>query len=187
MADLKALLGDKYKEGMTVEELMALEIEEPKIDTSKYVSKELYDKAASDTANYKKQLRASMSEAEQKSLADAEHLKELEEELAQLKTEKTIVENSKGLVAIGYDEKTANEVATAFLNGDFAAVINAQAKFVDAQKKAVIADAVKETPRPPVGNDGGNVLTKEQFKKMSLSEQMKVYEETPDLYKEFTK
>lgn len=186
MADLKAFLGDMYKEGMTVEELMALEIEEPKIDTSKYVSKELYDKAASDTANYKKQLRASMTEAEQKALADAEELKELKEKLTQLETEKTIVENSKGLVAIGYDEKTANEVATAFLKGDFAAVINAQVKFVDAQKKAVIADAVKGTPRPPVGNDGGNVLTKEQFKKMNINEQLEVFEKTPELYKEFT-
>lgn len=187
MADLKALLGDKYKEGMTIEELMALEIEEPKIDTSKYVSKELYDKAASDTANYKKQLRASMSESEQKALADAEKLKELEDELTQLKTEKTIAENSSGLVAIGYDEKTAKEVATAFMKGDFAAVINAQAKFVDAQKKAVIADAVKETPRPPVGNDSGTALTKEQFKKMNVKEQLEVFEKTPELYNEFTK
>lgn len=187
MADLKTLLGDKYKEGMTIDELMALEVEEPKIDTSKYVSKELYDKAASDTANYKKQLRASMSEAEQKAMADAEELKTLKEEVAQLRTEKTIVENSKGLVAIGYDEKTANEVATAFLNGDFTAVINAQAKFVDAQKKAAIADAVKTTPHPPVGNGETNTLTKEKFSKMSLNEQMKVYQETPDLYKELTK
>ena len=75
MADLKALLGDKYKEGMTIEELMALEIEEPKVDTSKFVSKEVFDKTASEVANYKKQLRASMSEAEQKALADAEEMK----------------------------------------------------------------------------------------------------------------
>ena len=27
MADLKSLLGDKYKEGMTIEEIMALEVE----------------------------------------------------------------------------------------------------------------------------------------------------------------
>ena len=187
MADLKALLGDKYKEGMTIEELMALEIEEPKVDTSKFVSKEVFDKTASEVANYKKQLRASMSEAEQKALADAEEMKSLKEEVAQLREEKTIVENSKGLVAIGYDEKTANEVATAFLKGDFTAVINAQAKFVDAQKKAVIAEAVKGTPEPPSGNDGSSALTKEQFKKMSLNEQMKVYNEQPDLYKEFTK
>ena len=187
MADLKALLGDKYKEGMTVEELMALEIEEPKVDTSKYVSKELYDKAASETANYKKQMRANMSEAEQKALADAEKLKSLEDEVAQLKTEKTIAENAKGLVAIGYDEKTANEVATALMKGDFAAVINAQAKFVDSQKKAAIADAVKATPHPPAGNDGANVLTKEQFKKMNIKEQLEVFEKTPELYNEFTK
>ena len=47
--------------------------------------------------------------------------------------------------AIGYDEKTASEVATAFMNGDFNAVVQAQAKFVDAQKKSVLANAVKET------------------------------------------
>ena len=76
MVDLKSLLGDKYKDGMTIDELMALEVEEPQqIDMSKFVSKELYDKAASDTANYKKQLKASMSEAEQKAMADAEERK----------------------------------------------------------------------------------------------------------------
>lgn len=186
MADLKALLGDKYKEGMTIEELMALEIEEPKIDTSKYVSKELFDKAASETANYKKQLRANMSEAEQKAADDAAALKSLQEEVAQLREEKSIAENSKGLVAIGYDEKTANEVATAFLKGDFTTVLKAQTAFVDAQKKAVIAEAVKGTPEPPSGN-GSSTLTKEQFRKMSLNEQMEVYNKTPDLYKEFTK
>lgn len=182
MADLKTLLGDKYKEGMTIDELMALEVEEPKIDTSKYVSKELYDKAASDTANYKKQLRASMSEAEQKAMADAEELKTLKEEVAQLRTEKTIVENSKGLVAIGYDEKTANEVATAFLNGDFTAVINAQAKFVDAQRKAAIADAVKTTPHPPVGNSDGVVMTKEKLRAMSQIERLEFSKKNPEEY-----
>ena len=72
------------------------------------------------------------------------------------------------------------------MKGDFATVIKAQTAFVDAQKKAVIAEAVKETPEPPSGN-GSSTLTKEQFKKMSLNEQMKVYNEQPDLYKEFTK
>ena len=187
MADLKSLLGDKYKEGMTIEEIMALEVEEPQIDMSKFVSKELYDKAASDTANYKKQLRANMSEAEQKAAADAEKYAEIVAERDQLKQEKAIAENAKGLVAIGYDEKLATEVATALYNGDAETVIKAQAKFVDAQKKAVLADAVKETPVPPVDNDGGKTLTKAEFSKMSLDEQMAVYEKTPDLYNELTK
>ena len=87
MADLKSLLGDKYKEGMTIEDIMALEVEEPQIDMSKFVSKELYDKAASDTANYKKQLRANMTEAEQKAAADAEKLAEIVAERDKLKQE----------------------------------------------------------------------------------------------------
>ena len=36
MADLKSLLGDKYTEGMTIEDLLALEVEEPKADTAAY-------------------------------------------------------------------------------------------------------------------------------------------------------
>lgn len=183
MADLKTLLGDKYKEGMTVEELMALDVEEPQIDMSKFVSKELYDKAASDTANFKKQLRATMSEAEQKALADAEERKAIQEELEKLRAEKTIAENSKGLVAIGYDEKTANEVATAFMNGDFATVIQAQAKFVDVQKKSVIASAVKETPTPPTNNDSGVVMTKEKLRAMTPAERLDFSQKHPEEYK----
>jgi hypothetical protein len=187
MADLKSLLGDKYTEGMTIEDILSLEVEEPQVDMSKFVSKELYDKAASDTANYKKQLRANMSEAEQKAAADAEKYAEIVAERDQLKAEKSIAEYAKGLVAIGYDENLATEVATALHNGDATTVIKAQAKFVDAQKKAVLAEAVKETPVPPVGNEGNKTLTKAEFSKMSLDEQMAVYEKTPDLYNELTK
>ena len=186
MANLKALLGDKYKEGMTIEELMSLDVEEPKVDMSKFVSKETFDKAASEAANYKKQARATMTEAEQKAAADAEKLAEIIAERDQLKQEKMIAENAKGLVAIGYDETLANEVATALFNGDAATVIKAQAKFVDAQKKAVLAEAVKSTPVPPAGNKS-ETLTKEQFNKMSLNEQLEVFEKTPELYNELTK
>ena len=184
MANLKALLGDKYKDGMTIEELMNLDIE---TDNSAYDNlKKRLDEVASEAANYKKQLRANMSEAEKKAAEDAEKYEAIVAERDQLKAEKTIAENAKGLVAIGYDEALANEVATALMNGDAATVIKAQAKFVDAQKKAVLADAVKETPVPPVDNDGGKNLTKEQFNKMSLNEQLEVYEKTPELYKELT-
>ena len=183
MTDLKTLLGDKYTEGMTIEDLMALEIEEPKVDMSKFVSKELYDKAASDTANYKKQLRANMSEAEQKALADAEKYAEVVAERDKLLAEKTIAENSSGLVALGYDEKTAKEVATAFMNGDFATVISAQAKFVDAQKKSVIADAVKDTPKPPVDNADGVVMTKEKLRAMTPAGRLEFSQKHPEEYK----
>ena len=183
MADLKSLLGDKYTEGMTIEDVLSLEVEEPKVDMSKFVSKELYDKAASDTANYKKQLRANMSEAEQKAAADAEKYAEIVAERDKLKAEKAIAENAKGLVAIGYDETLATEVATALYNGDAETVIKAQAKFVDAQKKAVLADAVKDTPAPPAGDNGGSVMTKEKLRAMSPTERHEFSQKNPDEYK----
>ena len=183
MADLKTLLGDKYTDGMTIEDILKLEVEEPKADTSAYDNlKKRLDEVASEAANYKKQLRANMTEAEQKALADAEERNALKEELEKLKAEKTIAENSKGLVALGYDEKTANEVATAFMNGDFNAVVQAQAKFVDAQKKSVLANAVKQTPIPPTTNGGEQTVTKEQFDKMSYTEKANLFNENKELY-----
>ena len=183
MADLKSLLGDKYTEGMTVEDILALDVEEPQIDMSKFVSKELYDKAASDTANYKKQLRANMTEAELKAAADAEKYAEIVAERDKLRAEKAIAENAKGLVAIGYDETLATEVATALYNGDAATVIKAQAKFVDAQKKAVLAEAVKNTPAPPAGSSGVE-MTKEQLRKMSPIERLEFAQKNPEQYKQ---
>lgn len=184
MADLKSLLGDKYKEGMTIEEIMALEVEEPKADTSAYDNlKKRFDEVASEAAGYKKQLRANMTEAEQKAAADAEKLAEIVAERDQLKQEKAIAENAKGLVAIGYDEKLATEVATALYNGDANTVIKAQAKFVDAQKKAILAEAVRETPVPPAGDNGGSVITKEKFRAMSPAERYEFSQKNPEEYK----
>ena len=183
MADLKSLLGDKYKEGMTIEELMALELEAPKADTSAYDNlKKRLDEVASEAANYKKQLRANMSEAEKKAIEDAERYAALEEEAKQLREEKATAAYAKSLVAMGYDEKSADEVAIALYNGDAEAVIKAQAKFVDAQKKAVLAETVKETPVPPIGNEGA-VMTKEKLREMSATERYEFSQKNPDEYK----
>ena len=185
MADLKSLLGDKYKEGMTVEELMELEVDAPKPDTAAYENlKKRFDEVASEAASYKKQIRATMTEAEQKAAADAEELARLLDENKQLKSEKAIAENAKGLISIGYDEKLATEVATALHEGDFSKVIAAQAKFVDAQKKAVLAEAVKETPTPPASWNGKETITKEALRAMSPLERYEFSQQNPEQYKQ---
>lgn len=185
MADLKSLLGDKYKEGMTIEELMALEVEEPKADTSAYDNlKKRFDEVASEAAGYKKQLRANMSEAEAKAQADAEERAALLKEVEQLRANEKISKSAKSLIAIGYDEELATEVATALYNGDSETVIKAQAKFVDAQKKAVLAEAVKETPVPPAGGDSGSEITKEALKGMTPLERLEFSKKNPEKYQE---
>ena len=185
MADLKTLLGDKYKDGMTIEELMELEVETPKADKTAYENlKKRFDEVASEAAAYKKQIRATMSDAEQKAAADAEELARVLEENKQLKSEKAIAENAKGLVAIGYDEDLATEVATALYNGDADTVIRAQAKFVDAQKKAVLAEAVKNNPVPPAAGSSGTDITKEALRKMSPMERFEFAQKNPEQYKQ---
>jgi hypothetical protein len=62
-------------------------------------------------------------------------------------------------------------------------VIKAQAKFVDAQKKAVLAEAVKETPVPPAGGESGTVVTKEKLRAMSPAERYEFSQKNPEEYK----
>jgi hypothetical protein len=185
MADLRSLLGDKYTEDMTIEDILALEVEEPKANTAAYESlKKRFDEVASEAAGYKKQLRAHMSEAEQQAAAEAEKYAEIVAERDKLKAEKAIAESAKGLIAIGYDEKLATEVATALLSGDTETVIKAQAKFVDAQKKAVLAEAVKNTPIPPTSGTGGVEMTKEALRKMTPMERFEFSQKHPEEYKQ---
>lgn len=183
MADLKSLLGDKYKEGMTIEELMNLDVDIPKPDMTGFISKDHFDKVASEAADYKKQLRAKMSEAEAKEKDEAEKYAAIVAERDQLKEEKAIAENAKGLIAIGYDESLATEVAKALYNGDAATVIKAQAKFVEAQKKVAISDAVKGTPVPPASGASDTAMTKEAFRKMTPAERYEYSQKNPEEYK----
>lgn len=185
MADLKSLLGDKYTEGMTVDDILKMEIDEPKPDTTEYDKlKKRFDEVASEAASYKKELRSKMTEAEAKAAEDAQNLAEIIAERDQLKAEKTIAENAKGLIAIGYDEKLATEVAKALYEGDSAKVIQAQAQFVNAQKKSVLAEAVKETPAPPASGDGGTAITKEQLRNMTPAERYEFSQKNPEEYKQ---
>ena len=107
----------------------------------------------------------------------------MQDELAQLKADKTIAENAKELVAIGYDNETATKVAKASFEGDTVAVIKAQATFVDEQKKLVLADAVKQTPPPPTTNITDTVMTKEKLKSMTQAERFEFAQKNPEEYK----
>ena len=167
---LKALEDYEYDDG-------ASEIERYKNATSK---------ANSEAAEWKKKHNALLSEDEKTKQEKADYIAKLEKENAELLEERDVAKYKTELLATGYSDELATETAKALFSGDVSTVLKNQAKFVVAQKKAVIAEAVKGTPEPPSGN-GSSTLTKEQFKKMSLNEQMKVYNEQPDLYKEFTK
>lgn len=142
-------------------------------------------KANSEAAEWKKKHNAQLSEDEKKKQETADYIAMLEKQNKELLEKETVATYKADLLKIGYSEELATATAKAFVSGDIAKAIKNHASFVEEQKKAVLAEAVKETPVPPVGN-GEKTLTKAEFSKMSLDEQMKVYTDSPDLYNQLT-
>lgn len=141
--DLKALLGDKYKEDMTVADMLeAVKDIDP---TSGMVKKDLLDKAASDAAKYKKELAAKQTDEEKAK----EEQERIATRLAELEKEKTVSEHKARLLGLGFDVELAAATAKALSEGDMETVFANQKKHQDAQEKALKAKLLDETPKPP--------------------------------------
>lgn len=170
-------------ESMTAEEklaaLEAMDIPEP--DNARL--KELLDRANSEAANYKKQLREKMSQDEQKAAQQEEEMAAVREELETLRQEKAITDLTKRWMGIGYSEELATATAKASAAGDMDVVFKNHAKFLADREKAIKAEMLKQTPTPPAG-DGDKKMTKEDFSKMTLAEKQKFATENPEAYKE---
>lgn len=141
-------------EAMTPEQklaaLEALEIPEP--DYSGYVKKELFDKASSEIAGYKKQIFEKMT-AEEAAKAEAdEKMAAIQAELEQLRQDKVVQEYTAQFLSIGYDKELASETAVALQRGDMNTVFLNQTKFATIREKALKAELMKNTPKPPAGN-----------------------------------
>ena len=183
--NIKDLLKDAYKEGMTVEEIeTALESITLPTDNSAEIEKLKRDlsKSNSEAADYKKQLREKMSAEELKAKEDAEKFDELQAKYDALVKEQSITKNKAQLLSLGYDEALADETAKAMVNGELDKVFANQKKHLDAVEKKIRSDILKDTPKPDGGN-GTTTITKEQFSKMSLAEQYQFSVDHPDEYK----
>ena len=171
-------------EDMTLEQklsaLESYEMDEP--DYTGYVSKDVFDKTASELANSKKQLREKMTAEEIKAKEDAEKWDELVKERDALLREKTIANHTARYLALGYDEKLAVDTAEAMANGDLDKMFANQKKHLESVDKKHREDAMKGTPKPEGGN-GSETITKEKFSQMSIAEQYKYSVEHPEEYK----
>lgn len=155
MADIQSLLGDAYKEGMTLEEINAALADRELVDKSQYegfVPKSLLEKANSEAADYKKKWKSASSEQEQKAIEDAEKQAAIEEELKSLRRSNKVSEYEKQHLALKYDEKDAKEIAEALYDGDMDTVFRLQKKHEEALQKSIKADLMKQMPTPPSGN-----------------------------------
>jgi hypothetical protein len=184
--DIKDLLKDAYKEGMSAEEIAnALKDIDLPTDNSAEIDrlKTALSKSNSEAADLKKQLREKMSAEEVKAKEDAEKFEEVVKERDALLKEKTILAYKTKYLSLGYDESLASETAEALANGDLDKVFDNEKKSRDALGKTIRADVLKDTPKPEGGN-GSETMTKEKFRKMSTAEQYKYSVEHPEEYKQ---
>ena len=172
-------------ESMTAEEkLAALEtMDIPEPDDNSARLKELLDKANSEAASYKKQLREKMSQDEQKAAQQKEEMEAMQTELETLRQEQAETKLTKRWMGLGYSEELATATAKASVTGDVDTVFKNHAKFLAEREKALKSELLKSTPTPPAG-DGDKKITKDDFSKMSLAEKQKFATENPEAYKE---
>lgn len=154
--DIKAILGDAYKEGMTVEELTtALEsVEMPQDQTAEIAHlKDVISTKNSEAAEWRKKYESTLDEAEKAKLAAEEQAKKNAEELEALKKDKAISGYKASYLAMGYDEALAGDAANALFDGNNDKLIECQRKHVEAVEKKAREDALRGSGRP--GGSGG--------------------------------
>lgn len=178
--DLKAVLGENFKEDMTAEEICKAMAD---IDPTKgFIKKDQFDKTASELAAAKKALAAKMTEDEAKTAAEMAKAAELEEKYNLLLKESTVSKHKAKFLGLGYDEKLAEGTAQALADGDYDTMVKNQATHMQTRESALKAELLKQTPAPPAGGGTSPVITKEQFDKMTYAQREKLLSENKDEY-----
>lgn len=135
--DLKVLLGDKYKEGMTETEAFevlgyvskkVLSDYVPKDEVQKnYVTKEVSNKHASDAADWKKKYNELLPEQDRIKQETDSKITELLTQVEEMQAREKIAETKARYMALEFSEEHASRAAQAIVSGktdDLMAVLN---------------------------------------------------------------
>jgi chromosome segregation ATPase len=151
---LKTLLGESYKDDLTLDELSdLLESQQSNAASELERYKKAITKANAEAKQYKDQLKSKQS-------ADENALQDLKDQLAQLtemnKTltaEKELQDRTARYMDLGYDKVLAADTAKALIDGDLDKVFSNQAKFIKSREDAAIAQKMQDTPKPGASGD----------------------------------
>ena len=142
----KADPDDEGDDGVSLAEHVAqLKVQNAKL-------KKANDKATSEAASYKKQLREKQTAEgialQEKAEKDAERV----EQFQKLLRENTITKFEKNFLALGYPADLAAKAATAQCDNDTDELFSIQQTFIEEKEKTMKADWMKSMPNPPAGN-----------------------------------
>ena len=184
--NLKELLGDAYKEGMTYAEVETALNAKSLVDLSSgnYVSKTKYDTAIGERDDFKAKYNATLTDA-QKAEAEA---KEREERYKAIEKENAIHRYTDKLGSTIKDKAVLTDVATLMADGKFDEAIDKQNTYLateaTAMEQRIKAELLKQNPQASAQSGSGGAITKEQFATMGLAERTKLYREQPEIYKQ---
>lgn len=175
------------KLGITIEGESATDEEVEKLLTEKFNSlngdvkkhKDLLSARNSEIAEYKRKEQEKLTEEEKTKL----HYEEMEKEIASLKRKDSLNTKINDLMSLGYDKDLATKYANAELDGK--STIEFQKQFMEAKLEAQKKELLNNTPNPKLNNPDGSVKTKEDFDKLGYEGQVKLYNEHPEIYKQF--
>lgn len=156
--ELKDLLGDAYKDGMTVEEVTeALKgVEMPKDQRSEIEKlKETISKVNSENAEWKNKYRATLDESTRKQQEAEEKAKKDAEELESLRKITAISGYKASFLSMGYSEELAADTANALYEGNSERLFENQRKHMEAVEKKAREEALRSSGRP--GGSGSDM------------------------------
>lgn len=169
MANIKDLLGEAYVEGMSAEDIVkALEGVSLPQDRTDEIDRlvKAKDKANSEAAEYKRKLKDHMSEEEKRVAEEADRIKTIEQENADLKKRIAIADYTSKFIASGLDAEVAAKSAEAAYTGDIDTVIANYNSKIASVKESVKAELISATP---VMTGGSSVKVKDYTKDINDS------------------
>ncbi len=172
---------EKPNEVLSAEERLAqLTIENKKLKMAS-------DKAASEAAAFKKQLREKLSADEIAMQEKAEKEAQKDEELNKLRKENTVNKFTAQFLALGYDAESAAKAANSQYENDTDELFKIQNSFLEAQAAAIKENLMKSMPTPPMSNTGEINMTKEEFDKLGYTERLELKQKNPQAYEALAK
>lgn len=160
-----------YAEMSAEDKLKALEeyeFDAPKDNSAEITNlKDALSKANSQAAEWKRQFREKQTEAERAEAERAEREKAVEDELRQLRRDKTVSGYIAQCLALGYTQDLAVRAAEAMADGNNADIFACQQEFLEAKQKEIEANALNKQPTLTVGSPPtAKVAEAEAYNKM---------------------
>ena len=167
----------------TVEELMA-QLANERAEKEKY--KNASDKASSEAAQFKKQLRSKQTAEEQEAEAKAEAEKIQAEKFEKMSKELNHIKAVNAYQKTISEEKNIETLIDAVADADHAMISSVIENEVQKRVKEAKAERLKSRPPENAGTGEESTITQEQFNKMNYHERVEFKSKNPELYKKFT-